>query len=174
MRVTLLVVASVVLGLLLGSGGAIAHVFSYWSIVDSYHIYSTVTHSTVNEPGGFPDFSYGEDHDGWADNDYPSATHFKLYDTGYYNGWSDDPNHVIFGVAYTEDEYLNNAVADFSWYCAEVDGMDEVRSLEETWDYNGLNSTNNYVIWIQYVYKIDAFCFEIDDHFEHYSQWKAQ
>jgi hypothetical protein len=35
MRVTLLIVASAVLGLLLGTGGAAAHVFWPWEMVDS-------------------------------------------------------------------------------------------------------------------------------------------
>jgi hypothetical protein len=170
-----LVLAGLVIGVAIGAGTALAHVATPWQMVQGNTVYGTISHSTTNDPFGFPDFSYDEDHVGWADADYPDATHFKLYDTGYWNGSSDDPDHVVFGIAHIWDEYGNQSVSDFSWYCTKVDGINEARDVDDSpWDYDGLGTVNNYVYWDHYIYKIpESSCLEVDDSVIHYSDWQS-
>lgn len=176
-------VASIVLGLVLGSGTAMADAPVFWDMVDSYHTYGPETRELIDDPGypAFPDHGYEEDHVGWADDDYPNATHFKLYDTGYYDGWSDSPAYVRFGTAWVKDQQSNHARVDFAWVCSYVDGIDEVRSIDTNeypytyWEYDGFTSQNSQAQYIQYVGKHDdPTCLYPSNWREHWSIWETQ
>ena len=148
-------------------------------MVASHHIYGPEARDLTDAPGHppFPDHGYEEDHTGWADDDYPNATHFKLYDTGYYDGWPDKPTKVRFGAAWVKDKHSKHKTVDYAWQCVHVNGVDDVRSINSNtrWEYDDFTSQNDEAQYIQYVVlHSDVTCIYHSSSVEHWSIWNAQ
>ena len=116
LRFLALVLATFLIGALIGTGVAFAHF--YEDMESGTHLSGPVTHVTYEDPGQFPDFNYDTDHVVNANDDFPDATEFTLHDTKYFNGTA--PSGVIFGFLHLYDMDGQNFELNLDFKCFQM------------------------------------------------------
>ena len=160
-----LIVASLIMGGLIGTSVAYAHV-AWWDSEEGIGVSETATHTR----GNYVNFQYDADHVVEADADYPDTTEFTIYDAHFYNGEAD--SNVIFGQTYIFASEGGELLTSLDFWCTAVDDVD-TRKLTY-WSTDDLGSSNNHVAFEQYLWKTTASgsC-ALADSVKHYEAWQT-
>ena len=148
LRFLALVLATFLIGALIGTGVAFAHT-TVEDMESGTHLSGPYTHTTYQDPAQFPDFNYDADHVVNANDDFPDATEFTLHDTRYFNGTA--PSDVVFGFLLFYDMKAESWELNPDFECLPVDGVDE--TLLTPWTYDGFGENNLWFVAQQWIWK---------------------
>lgn len=166
--VAALFAATLVLGGLIGTGVAYAHVG--WEYAKESTTTSKIVTHTQAGSVTFPKFQYDADHVVWADADYPDTREFTIHDTYYRNGKA--PTSVKFGQTYIYASEGGETLVDHFFTCVPVNGVDKKKLTP--WSADDLGSSKVAVNFEQWIWKINPFanCLT-DDSLKHYESWQT-
>ncbi len=142
-KLVLSVFLASVVGVLLGSGAALAH--NYWTnAVSGTNIYGGNHSESDGWPWYPPAYSFGKDVSVYANASYPYTTSMTVNSVSVSAGSQQQSDNPWYGNIRIYDEYGNNSRASSQFRCDYV--ANHYETYYPSWTYSSFNSTNNLLI----------------------------